>query len=62
MIYLLLIVFIVAIIEFEFLGPLVEVVMVVVEWSRPGAVICDNWLKLDIQLHDKVHPKIIPYL
>ena len=38
----LLIVFIVTIVEFEFPGPVAEVIVVVVEWSRPAAVICDN--------------------
>jgi len=33
-------IFIVTIVEFEYQGPVVDVV--VVEWSRPVAVICDN--------------------
>ena len=60
--YILLIVFIVTIVDFEFPGPVVEVVVVVVGWSRPEAVICDNRLRLDIQLCDKVNSKIILYL
>jgi hypothetical protein len=57
--YVLLIVFIVIMVELEFPGPVVEVVVVVVECSRPAAVICYNWLRLDFQLCDMVNSKII---